>query len=835
MQKREVLKMSANISIQQLNTLRDEFKLYLREKYTDWSDSTVSTISSDAFFALNNNVGVDFWASLISEESLLIARDKIHNFLESTKGSERSEERANGYLSALRHLKGFLDEKHPTLTKDWSGKAVSNVNLKSDFQSWMKKQKKNNGESYSPNTINAYTSALKNSTAKLNLGDAVYSDLFYYTSADEFEEAHKIILDAPNFEEIDASASNHAYSSGMIIYSRFLRELGEPSAWIFQGNPKYYDVEGAIKALDKITWAVNQSPKQIKKSDKVYIWLSGSDGGIIAAGTILCNPEIRQPETDDPYSRGESLKTEPYLAVDIRIDHRLDTVISRAILLADERTKRLEIITFPGATNFRVTKAQEEVIESIINGSYQRVPAISTPAVEVVDKKRYWLYAPGENARLWESFSHENMIGIGWDDLGDLRNFTTKEDIKAAMKKIWGEDKTYKNDGHALWQFANEMNPGDIIFAKRGLSVVIGRGIVKSSYIFDSSRSEYRHIHKVQWTHKGEWEHPGQAAMKTLTDITPYTEYVQKLEALFSAEQAGISDDEPEIRYPDYSEQDFLGEVYMSQERYATLKGLLLRKKNIILQGAPGVGKTFAAQRLAFSVMGEKDISRVKVVQFHQSYSYEDFVIGYRPDGTNFKLTVGPFYEFCKRAEEDDERPYFFVIDEINRGNLSKIFGELLMLIENDKRGEKYALRLLYADEQFSVPANVQIIGMMNTADRSLAMIDYALRRRFAFFDMEPAFQSEGFTSYKLILQNPKFDSLITTVELLNKAITDDAALGGGFRIGHSYFCTSEIVNDEWLHSLVEYELIPLLQEYWFDEPSKKESWSLRLRGAIRG
>ena len=157
------------------------------------------------------------------------------------------------------------------------------------------------------------------------------------------------------------------------------------------------------------------------------------------------------------------------------------------------------------------------------------------------------------------------------------------------------------------------------------------------------------------------------------------------------------------------------------------------------------------------------------------------------------------------------------------------------MLIESDKRGEKNAIRLLYKDEQFSVPANVHIIGMMNTADRSLAMIDYALRRRFAFFDMEPAFESEGFRSRQMMIQNHKFDSLIAAVQSLNRAIGDDASLGIGFRIGHSYFCTNDVVDDEWLSSIVEYELVPLLLEYWFDEPSKVESWTTRLRGAING
>jgi MoxR-like ATPase len=208
--------------------------------------------------------------------------------------------------------------------------------------------------------------------------------------------------------------------------------------------------------------------------------------------------------------------------------------------------------------------------------------------------------------------------------------------------------------------------------------------------------------------------------------------------------------------------------------------------------------------------------------------------MGYRPEGNGFYLAKGPFYQFCKEAENDD-REHFFIIDEINRGNLSKIFGELLMLIESDKRGEENSIRLLYADEQFYVPSNVHIIGMMNTADRSLAMIDYALRRRFAFFDIEPAFASDGFQAYKTTIQNPKFDSLIAAIESLNQVIADDPSLGSGFRIGHSYFITADVVDDTWLADVVEYELLPLLKEYWFDESSKVDQWMLKLRGALRG
>ena len=294
------------------------------------------------------------------------------------------------------------------------------------------------------------------------------------------------------------------------------------------------------------------------------------------------------------------------------------------------------------------------------------------------------------------------------------------------------------------------------------------------------------------------------------------------------------SDDEQEITYQEYTVENFLDDVYMPEEDYTRLVGLLRNKKNIILQGAPGVGKTYAANRLAYSMMGVKDVERVMMVQFHQSYSYEDFIMGFRPSATGFELRKGAFYNFCKKAEKDSDNEYFFIIDEINRGNLSKIFGELFMLIENDNRGN--ALQLLYSDEKFAVPKNVYIIGMMNTADRSLAMLDYALRRRFAFFDIKPGFETPGFSEYRKALDNEKFNKLISCVESLNREISDDESLGEGFCIGHSYFCNlqPDTIDDSWLYGVVEYELIPLLKEYWFDEPMKVKDWSEKLRSTIK-
>lgn len=281
-----------------------------------------------------------------------------------------------------------------------------------------------------------------------------------------------------------------------------------------------------------------------------------------------------------------------------------------------------------------------------------------------------------------------------------------------------------------------------------------------------------------------------------------------------------------------YRKSDFLDEVYMTEKRYENLVAVLRNKKNIILQGAPGVGKTFAARRLAWSMMGEKDDSRIEFVQFHQNYSYEDFMMGYKPVEDGFELKYGIFYRFCQKAANQPDKEFFFIIDEINRGNMSKIFGELLMLIERDYRGTKATLA--YNGLSFSVPKNLYIIGMMNTADRSLAMIDYALRRRFSFFEVEPGFDSEGFIHYQNSLNNETLNELVNKVKDLNREISLDKSLGKGFCIGHSYFCGRDVCTEEWLHSIVDYDILPMLSEYWFDDANKLQRWENILQGVFQ-
>ena len=589
-------------------------------------------------------------------------------------------------------------------------------------------------------------------------------------------------------------------------------------------------------------------------------------------------------------------------------------------------------------------------------------------------KTKVWLFAPGENACMWDECKDSQTMCLGWDLIGDLSEFNNKEELTKALQVAYQkEDASFKNDSLALWQFVHDIHPGDIVYAKKGINKIIGRGVVESDYYYDGALSTYRHIRKVKWTHYGDWDYPAhKLVLKTLTGISKYPDFVRNLndivvegnpitttqststkhywwlvaapevwkfsdinvgevieytllnengnkrrvyqnfldakagdivigyastptlqvvalgeiakdtdeqhlyfrkteqllnpidysiikgyEELRSMEcMAGggrgtlfkVTEDEYQllmelIRKENpiltsgsidiYTDERFLNEVYMSASDLQKLKALIKKKQNIILQGAPGVGKTFTAERLAYTLMGEIDKQRVEMVQFHQNYSYEDFILGYKPnvDG-GFELKHGVFYKFCKKALNTPDKDFFFIIDEINRGNLSKIFGELLMLIENSYRGKE--IKLAYTDELFTVPKNLYIIGMMNTADRSLAMIDYALRRRFSFFEMYPGFATEGFKSYQLSLGNEKLDKLIQGIQTLNEAISSDDSLGNGFCIGHSYFCNQTEFSMEWLENVVEYDIEPMLKEYWFDDIQKYESHISLLRALLK-
>ena len=448
---------------------------------------------------------------------------------------------------------------------------------------------------------------------------------------------------------------------------------------------------------------------------------------------------------------------------------------------------------------------------------------------------QHWLYTPGEGAARWEEFRTAGIMALNWDRVGDLASFPDKESLLDALYTHYGDwGGRPRKAADSVWDYIHAMKPGDIVYVRRSFNEIVGRGVVRSDYRYDEDRSSFRAVRDVEWTHVGSWpleQRIGRLMLQRLAENTKYTP--DQLNALIGIEdshspssvdeRSGNNDlDEADEHY---TSADFLDEVFLRPEDLEQMLGLLRRKKNLILQGAPGTGKTFAAKRLAYALMSQADDSRVEVVQFHQSTAYEDVVVGLRPTAEGgFAAAEGVFARFCRRAAADPGRDYVFIIDEINRANISKAFGELLMLIEAEHRGE--ALRLPVSGELLSVPKRLHIIGMMNTADRGLALIDYALRRRFAFFEMRPALDHPGFLRHVEAVGSARLEALVDVVRRLNQRIAEDEALGPGFQIGHSYLCLpaagpeNPAGSDADVTSVVRYELEPLVREYWFDNPA---------------
>ena len=422
-------------------------------------------------------------------------------------------------------------------------------------------------------------------------------------------------------------------------------------------------------------------------------------------------------------------------------------------------------------------------------------------ALDEVDLSRIPLYAPKqEDDAVVEETGSQIPAGEGYDEDGVPKARLAKALILEAL------------------------STGDVLSNKEILGRIADSGRISDDALDVMDKRRPRYETRVRWAIDQLYKSDG------LIDKVETGMYVINARGIAWCQKAGFVEAAEEI--PPYGKEDFLHEVYMRESDMETLVSQLRRKMNIILQGAPGTGKTYAAKRLAYLMMGKRDDSRVRIVQFHQNTAYDDFVCGYRPvEGGGYEARAGVFVQFCRKAASDPGRKYFFIIDEINRANISKVLGELLMLIEKDHREDKVTLAL--NGEFFSVPRNVYIIGMMNTADRGLALIDYALRRRFAFFEMRPALENPAFRAAVEESGGKRLVALVDAVIELNDTIAADPALGRGFRIGHSYFCDDGQEADA-AKAIIRFEIAPLLEEYWFDDPDRADTEIRRLEDAVR-
>ena len=449
--------------------------------------------------------------------------------------------------------------------------------------------------------------------------------------------------------------------------------------------------------------------------------------------------------------------------------------------------------------------------------------------------KKFYRIGTGDNGEFWDMWRENNYAAIGWSEIGDLSEFSDennnfkKDELVNELMDTYDYNKgVASKTANQMIAFCDSKSNNTYVVAEHGKKL-LGIGAIDSDYYFDETY-EYSHCRNVQW----KWFNDNNISLPNSDEGLNTTYYMFTDDSNLCYLYNTILHDKPDTVI--YNKKQFFSEVFIKESEFDKLSSLLKKKKNIILQGAPGVGKTFAAKRLAYALMGVKDDFRIQMVQFHQSYSYEDFIEGYRPNKSGgFDLRDGVFKQFCNAAAEDTNRDYFFIIDEINRGNLSKIFGELLMLIEADKRGDDYSVNLVYSGKPLSLPENLYIIGMMNTADRSLAMIDYALRRRFAFYTMTPAFENSTFNSKYSSVECKLFHKAIEAIKNLNEVISKDRSLGKGFEIGHSYFCVDNLdeINDIWVKNIIEYEIIPTIEEYWFDNENVLDTERKKLEALL--
>ena len=626
-------------------------------------------------------------------------------------------------------------------------------------------------------------------------------------SAEEFSVSHYRTKYPQLHDQRIIEALFHAGARARLVEDLFSRTR---NFFLFQANPSIWDLKQSLENDEVREWSVTKLGKEMQPGDLVILWSTGAKRG--AYGIARLTGEVR------PRKKGDVELDDFGQIIDLEIIENWadDPVYAHEIEHFNWVPKNLQ------GTNFR---SAPEVFHGLIEWRHRR----RRPETFCV-----WKLAPGENSMFWDEFKKKGVATIGWD-IGNLSDFNSEAEMEEAVQLYYPDDKENRRQtAKTLFAIGRRFLAGDFVVAKDGFAGYHGVGRITSGYLYRPEDATVDcHQVEVEWFRT---DHAAPCLKKhrpTLIEITDSAEEREHVEQLygFTFADTDFAVAEPEAEYS----EDWFKDCFIEDTLVERILRTLPVKKNIILQGPPGTGKTFIAKRLAYALMGRKDKSRIETVQFHQSYSYEDFIQGFRPkqDG-GFERRDGVFYRFCAKALQDAGRDYFFLIDEINRGNLSKIFGELMMLIEADKRGLSHQVQLTYSndDEHFSIPENVHIIGTMNTADRSLAMVDYALRRRFAFFNLPPTF-NEKFAAYLTSegLSKKTTGLIQTKLNALNATIEVDPNLGSGFQIGHSYFCSGWDTNEwQWFANVIDYEVGPQLLEFWFDDKAKAEAEIAKLK-----